>query len=216
MRFLLAALWLLFFACILCAQPQEVRVQPCKIAELKATGKEILWRVPQGVESRALDDGKLLLVVAPAGRYPILAATITEAGKLALLDFILIVEGPEPLPPPKPNDPLRDELKALYMADMSPDKPANLIKLTALYTQAAVLAKTESIATAAQLADAVRTASRALLPADALLGVRQKIAAVVAKSLEELDPDAPLTPETRAKAAELYGRIASALEGVGK
>jgi hypothetical protein len=217
MRFILATLAILFFACIAFSQtpkPVEVHALPCKLAELKATGKEILWRVPQGVESRALDGGTTLLVVAPAGRYPILAATINEDGKLALFDFVLIVEGPEPLPPPKPNDPLKDELRALFMADVGTDKPANLVKLTAVFTQAAALAKLDSVQTAMQLADAVRAVSKSMLPADALLGIRKRIGEVITASLAEVDPDAILDPATRAKAAELYSRIASALAAI--
>lgn len=216
MRFILAALTLIFFTCLAFSQPKptEVHALPCKLAEIKVEGKQIEWRYPAGVDAKQSDGGRVLIVVAQAGRYPILAATITEDDTLKLFDFLLIVEGPEPLPPPKPDDPLRGELKALYLADTGADKAANIIKLQALYTQAAVLAKSEAVQSAWQLAEAVRTASKALLPGDALPAIRQRIAAVVGKALEDLDPDEPLTTETRAKAAELYARIAAALEGI--
>lgn len=201
---------------LLAAEPKEVRIQPHKLAEIKIEGKEILWRVPPGVDYRAYEGGRLIVATAPAGRYTLLAATLDETGKLTLIDFVLVVEGFEPLPPPRPDDPLKADLAKLFAADPATDKAANMVQLAAVYRQAAALAKAPKVQTAWHLSEAVREAKAALLPGDVLADVRKRCSEEVAKAFKDLDPDAELTAETRKLASETYGRIGLILEGLSK
>lgn len=119
--------------------------------------------------------------------------------------------------PPVPTEPLAKELHGLFVTDAGSDKAANVVKLAAVYRSAATIANQKTgeaylVATASQLADAVRATSKASLPADVLPAVRRRCNEVVGESLADVDPDEPLTIEARAKAAGLYGRIAGALE----
>jgi hypothetical protein len=104
---------------------------------------------------------------------------------------------PPPKPPDPPADPLAAEFRNLLAADPSADRLAHLAQL--------------DVRTAGDLAGRIRAASGTLLPADALVAVRKRIAEEIAKHLP-VETDAPLDPSTRRKAALLFARIATSLE----
>jgi hypothetical protein len=122
--------------------------------------------------------------------------------------------GPNPNPPepPKPADPLVKVLQAAYDADTRDRaaKETDRLDLVELYRQAAGLALDPAVTTAAQLVTRVRDAAKAL-GVTGLTEVRTAIARELAAAFPE---DAPLTAASRAKAAELFGRIKAALEQV--
>lgn len=222
MRTLITACLLLIFTGSLFGDekpiiPKEIKLVPGRLLILEATtdAKTFRWKLPPGVDADpACITTRRLVCTAPAGRYILTFLACSETGIIDA-DCVLIVEPLEPLPPPKPPDPLVGDLRTIYAADGGTDKAENLIKLAAVYSQAASIARLDTVQTASQLADAVRAVSKSLLPADALAGVRKRCGEEISAALADVDPDATLTPETRREAAELYARIAAALESIG-
>ncbi len=105
-------------------------------------------------------------------------------------------------------------LKAAYLADVSPERAKHLDALAALYRQAAKM-DLSSVKTAGDLYSKLTVASRALLPAEALPGVRKVIGAELKLVLPGAT-DAELTPEHRQRVQALFGRLGDALTEAGK
>ena len=79
--------------------------------------------------------------------------------------------------------PARADLRRLVAADTTPDKVIHLAQLAALYREAVAFAERSDVRTAGDLAGRIRAAAAALLPADALIGVRKRIADEIARTL---------------------------------
>src|SRR5438094_212977 len=77
--------------------------------------------------------------------------------------------------------------------------------------RAVKIAESPEVTTAGDLAARLKAASATLLPADALVGVRKRIATEIARELPA-EADAALDDATRKKAARLFARIATSLE----
>jgi hypothetical protein len=123
----------------------------------------------------------------------------------------VVVVGDAPPPKQPPADPLAAEFRRLLADDPTPDQPAHLAQLAAVYREAVKYADHPDVRTAAELAGRIRTAAASLLPADALVPVRKRIAEEIARHLP-VDGDHPLDAATRKMAANLFDRIATALE----
>lgn len=135
-----------------------------------------------------------------------------------LLDSLNIDPHPAPpkppTPPAPPADPLAAKLKAAFDGDAADvaKRREQAKDLAALYRQAAKLAADNSVAAAGDLLSRVKTASAALVGADALKAVR----GVVASELAAILPtDDPLTDAQRKSAADLFAKLAVVLETLG-
>jgi hypothetical protein len=201
--------------------PAEVTAQPGRLVKLTATtdGSLVRWALASDdADLIPFPDGKTALFCAPRpGRYLVFAWTAAgDVPSEAARCVVVVGEPPGPPTPPKPPDPadpLAAEFRELLAADPSADKLGHLAQLAALYREAAAFADRPDVRTAGDLAARIRTAAATLLPADALVTVRKRIAEEVTKHLP-VEGDAPLDPPTRRKAALLFTRIATALEAV--
>jgi hypothetical protein len=201
--------------------PAEVKAAPATNAEIRAetTGKVVRWvALTPGLSVRPIDDGRVLLVSGPAGRYDLLAYTAlgdvpSEPARCAVV--IGDAPGPGPGPNPKPPEPppgaFRAKLKAAFDADPAPPdlKREHAKDLAALYRAAAKLAEDAAVPTSGELLRRVRDAGGTLIGTDALREVRR----AAGSELSALLPtDAPLSPAHRASAAALFRKLASILE----
>lgn len=199
------------------------QVIPCDpVLTVLAVDKPGTWELVDESPAAALRthaDGKAASFAGPAGQYRVLVTTADATYRLKL-----VVAGPPqpmppgptppPIPPPTPPaDPLVLKLTAAFALDTRPAaaKESDRLDLVELYRQAADLAGKAEVATTAGLVARIQAASKAL-GIDGLVDVRRAIAAELAASLGT--DDAPLTADSRAKAAAVFGRIKAALEAV--
>lgn len=190
--------------------PAEVQARPGRIVTLTAAtaGKQLQWlTTADDADLVPLAGGKSAVFVSPTpGRYLVLAWTAAGDVPSPAARCWVVVGGPAP-----PADPLRAELKALVAADRGPDKLTHLAQLAAVYREAVQFADRPGVRTAAELADRIKVAVSALLPSDSLVSLRKRVAEEIAKQLP-LDADKELDPTSRKAAADLFARIAAALE----
>lgn len=162
-------------------------------------------------------DGKGCSFAAPAGSST--RVIVTTAGGVQRLRLVVpgppdpMPPAPGPTPPPAPVDPLVRKLQSAYTLDARPaaERDADRLDLIELYRQAADLAGQAEVATTAALVQRIQAAAKAL-GVDGLVEVRRAIAAEVAGQLGT--DDAPLTADSRAKAAAVFTRIHNALKEV--
>lgn len=196
--------------------PPEVAAPPGRIVKLSAVtdGKLVRWQLA-GDEADLIPfpDGKTALFCSPkAGRFTVFAWTAAGDEPSEAARCVITVGEPQPIPPPKPVDSLAAEFRKLLAADSTVEKVAHLVQLAALYREAVKYADSTEVKTAGDLANRIRAAVASLLPAEALTGIRRRIAEEIAKELP-VDNDAALDAATRRKAAALFLRIATSLEG---
>jgi hypothetical protein len=195
--------------------PAEVSAQPGRIVRLRAetAGKLVRWTLASDdADLVPFPDGKVALFSSPKpGRYLVLAWTAAGDVPSEAARCVVVVGGPAP--PPGPADPLAADLQRLFNADPARDKAAHLAQLAAVYREAVTFADHPDVRSAAELATRIRTAAGSLLPADALVPLRKRVAEEIARRLPA-DGDRDLDPATRKTAAELFDRIATALEAV--
>jgi hypothetical protein len=192
--------------------PAEAKGQPGRIVRLTAetAAKHVRWYlVSEDADLVPFPEGRVALFSAPkAGRYVVLAWT--AAGDVPSDAVKCVVVIGEPVVP-APADPFARDLKKQFVEDGSADKAKHLAQLAALYREAIAYAEKVDVATAGDLANRIRAAASTLIPAEALVGVRKRIAEEIAKELPQ-DGDKPLDAATRVKAAKLFERIAARLE----
>jgi hypothetical protein len=197
------------------ALPAEIQAQPGRIVKLAAVtdGKLVRWQLAaDGADLVPFPDGKTALFCSPKpGRFLVFAWTATGDVPSEAAKCVIVVGEAEPIPPPKPVDALAAEFRKLFAADTTPDKAGHLAQLAALYREAVSFVDRAEVKTAGDLALRIRTAAGSLLPPDALVGIRKRIAEAIASELP-VEGDVPLDPETRRKASTLFARIAAALE----
>lgn len=207
MRFILALLSVLFFACLICAQdltlPKEIKFPAGKLCrvEAKTTAKTILWRVPSSVDADDLRSPKLLCTALP-GTYTLTCIACTETG-IIVADCVLIVEGAEPGPPPRPNDPFKIELKKLAESAIVDE----VGRVAALYRFAAAEAKKPEYANIEELLAVISKAAD-FLEAPSCQAIRNRVRDELNEQLTEAD-----SPALRLKARAIYTAAADALEG---
>jgi hypothetical protein len=192
----------------------ELTAAPGRLVKLTATtdGKTIRWLlIGEDADLVPFPDGKTAIFsAAKPGKYLVFAWTaIGDVPSEAAKCVITVAEPPAP----QPVDTLTAELRKLLADDTGPDKAANLAQLAALYREAATFAEKADVKTAGDLAARLRTAANSLLPAEALVALRKRIADEIAKELST-DGDSPLDAAARRKAAALFLRIATSLEAL--
>lgn len=204
----------------------EFKVQPGKQLVLSSGAVAAKWvRIDTGAELRSADGkvatftasapGVYRCVVVPAGGDPqFVRVTVGDPGP-----------GPGPGPGPKPPDPPVDalvlKLRAAFAADPADiDKRRNSAKdLAELYRQAAVLAADPAVGTSGALLEQVSKAAAALLKDPPAPGRKHlaDVRKVVGAELGALLPtDDVLTDAQRKAVAELFAKLAVALEELAK
>lgn len=231
MRTVCSCAVLLFAAAIAAAAPPEVKLpaeakgQPGAFVVVRAetAGKAVRWYAPDpGLSlfpSDLLADRKVAIVVgSKPGRYRLVAWT--AAGDEPSEPAICVIQigdppPPGPTPPVPPDDPLAVDLARLYAADTTPDKAKHLGSLVELYRQAGTLTADTGLKTLGDLLAILRSASASLLPPEALLPLRKRIAEHCSADLGT-DAGAELTTAMRQKAATCFGHTRTALEGISR
>lgn len=192
--------------------PSEVKGLPGRIVRLTAETSEkiVRWHlVSDDADLVPFPDGKVALFTAPKpGRYQVLAWTAAGDVPSEAAKCVVVVGDP---PGPAPVEPFARELRKLFADDATTDKSRHVAQLAALYREAIAYAEKAEVATAGDLAARIRAASATLVPAEALVGIRKRVAEEIAKELP-LDGEKPLDAATRTKAAKLFERIATHLE----
>jgi hypothetical protein len=194
--------------------PDEVKAAPGRIVRLTAetTGRHVRWHLAaDDADLVPFPDGAAAVFSSPKpGRYTVLAWTAAGDVPSDAAKCVVVVGDP---PGPAPADPLARDLGKLFAEDATADKPAHAAQLAALYREAVAFAEKADVATTGDLAARIRAAAATLVPADALVGLRKRIAEEVAKELST-DGEKPLDAATRTKAAKLFDRVATTLEGL--
>jgi hypothetical protein len=196
--------------------PAEVKAAPATIAELRAetAGKAVEWvAITPGLSLRAIDNGKTLLFSGPPGRYELLAYTAAGDVPSKPARVTVVIDAPEPMPPPKPVDDLKKKLGAAAAADGA--LKADVVQLAAIYREAAKAAADKDVPHSRELLARVRKVSSALLGDDALPATRGVVAEELLAALG-MSSEEPLTDGQRRRAAELFGRLAELLSELGK
>lgn len=192
--------------------PAEVQGQPGRMVRLTAetTGKQVRWHlVSEDADLVPFPEGKVALFTAPKpGRYVVLAWTASGDQPSDAARCIIDIRE---IPAPAPLDPFARDLRKHFALDSTTDKARHLAQLAALYREAIAYAEKSEVATVGDLAARIRAAAAGLMPAEALIEVRKRIAEEIAKELP-VDGEVALDPATRAKAAKLFDRIAKHLE----
>ena len=192
--------------------PAEVAAPVGRIVKLtaEADGPRVRWYCPDADADLLPFPDSLCAAFAAAkpGRYRVLAWT--AKGDVPGPPAVCVVRVDGPPPPP---DPFVSALRDAYRADPSPDKARHLASLTALYRQAPATARDPDITTAGDLLRVLQEAARRLLPAEALAGVRAKIAAELRAALPS-DPTTKLDAATRSATVAVFEKIAAALDQV--
>lgn len=178
-----------------------------------ASDKAALWLTTHAGVLTPWPDGKgAIFSTAVPGDYRLWAVTADGATPVLVRVTNQPTPPPGPKPPPTPNDPLRERLRAAYEADPAPAaaKSETRKDLAELYRQAARLTLDDSVKTAGDLLGRVRKAAETIAPG-ALVGVRKVVAEELVRVLPA-DAAEELTPTHRKAAADLFGRLAVALD----
>jgi hypothetical protein len=158
------------------------------------------------------------------GRYRFAAVAASEGGAQVRADFAVVVgdppkpPAPGPTPPPGPSpspaDPLAKKFRDLLTADPGQHdvKVRQMADLAELYRQAVGFATADDSATVGAVVAKVQAARQTL----GITGIAEVRKACSAELQAAFPSDDPLTPDTRAKLAALFGRLAGALTEAGK
>lgn len=193
------------------ALPAELPARPGRMVRLDAdtSGTHVAWLLAaDDADLIPFPDGRsALFCAAKPGRYAVYAWTAAgDVPSPAARCVVVVGEPPAP-----PVDPLAADLKELLDSHHSPEKFANAAQLAAVYREAIRFAETGDVKTAGELSGRIRSAAASLLPADALVSVRKRIAEEIARAMPT-DPASPLDESTRKRAAAVFARVAAALE----
>lgn len=197
--------------------PVEVQAKPGRLVTLTAqtTGQQVRWLVAsEAADLVPFPGGKTALFCSPTpGRYLVFAWTASGDEPSEAARCVVVVRNSAPGPPVPPADPLTLALQQLYSEDHSPKKSDHLAQLAALYREAVAFAERPELLTAGDLAARLKTAAATLLPADALIPIRKRIAEETARVLP-VDSERPLDAATRSAATALFHRLATSLESI--
>lgn len=208
----------------------ELKVSENRLVRLTAAGDvdgaALIWDIDREDQADVEEVGGRLIFAGPPGVYKVkLRAIRSKDGKTtAETARATVVIGSAPPVPPGPNPPvppvppgpetvLVKDLRAAYAADTGSLKGQHVANLAAVYREVSTKAASPDLKTAGDLLGVLRTAVSSLVPPDALVGVRKRIGTEVSAVLPT-DPAVALDASTRAKAADVFGRVASALEAI--
>ncbi|WP_439627464.1 hypothetical protein [Gemmata sp.] len=210
------------------APPAVVEVprgDPAKWAEVRAERGRILRLSAEPASKWLLiDDAAADLFPADGGKIADFATPTDGRYKLVVTApdgsaaRVVVVVGDGPAPDKKPADPLVARLRAAYDADPERDlakRQAHAKDLAAVYGVVAKAARNPDLGTAKAFIAFAKESATKMVDLDAPDGVRNLagVRDVVAKDLAAIFPgDGPLTDDQRRAAAELFTKLAAALE----
>lgn len=204
--------------------PKEVAGKAGAFIKIPAvtSGKEVRWfAADAGLELfpvELLRDTKTAVVLASQpGRYRLLAWTAIEGTPTeAAVCVVVVGDPPNPPTPPSPvppSDPLVQALQAAYQKEDASTRGSLKTSLAALYREGAKVAAREDITTWGQLYSVMSDAAKSL----GVSGTLPQIQGVIQEELKKIlstDKAAALDSSGRTKAAQVFGRVADALEAV--
>lgn len=210
----------------------ELKVPEHRIVRLSAAGDvdgaALVWDVDREDAVDVVEIGGQFLLVGPPGTYKVkVRAFRSKDGKLSAETARAVITigaapppgpvppGPNPPVPPGPDSQLVKDLRAAFAAEAGTAKVKQIADLAAVYREVAAKSSSPDLKTAGDLLTVLRTAVGSLVPADALVGVRKRVAVEVSATLPS-DPTVTLDTTTRQKAAEVFTRVASALEVIAR
>lgn len=161
-------------------------------------------------------DGPAVAIYATGSGRAVVAAWGVADGRPVKLATLLIDANRGPMPPPpgpgpSPNDdPLLSPLSAIYGADQSSAKRDNVLKLAAVYDQAAVM--TDRAATLVGLLGELGQEGRRSVPLPALQTMRDRIADELGSQLGTAEM--MMNAELRAKCKAQFARMAALLRRI--
>lgn len=211
----------LFFLAAMVFGDQEVTVKPGRLKKLetKLDGKKILWR-PVGDSYDLIEDssGKSAIGLFPIpGKYQILVVT-AKADEPLTETITVTVEGvPPPIPPgpdPKPPGPVDDlsaKIGTAWQMEFAVDKVQSAKNLAALYRYGR--ARMDDSATWGEVFDRMATQATALGVVDKLVNVQRAIQPALEAAIPTVRA-ARVDADNKAKAAPLFDRVATILEGL--
>lgn len=200
---------------------QEITVKPGRLKkiETKLDGKKILWR-PVGDSYDLIEDssGKSAIGLFPIpGKYQILVVT-AKADEPLTETITVTVEGvPPPIPPgpgptpPGPVDDLAVKTGTAWQMEFDPNKTTHAKALAALYRYGR--ARMEDSATWGEVFDRMATQATATGCTDKLVNVQRAIQPALEAAIPTVRA-ARVDAENKAKAAPLFDRVATILEGL--
>ena len=190
--------------------PAEVNAAPGRLVQLKAetNGTLVKWALTSDdADLVPFPDGKLaVFAAAKPGRYLVLAWTASGNEPSDAARCVVVVGDA------KPVDAFATEMQKLFDADVSPDKPQRVRQLAEVYRSAKGFAEKPEVRTVGQLAERLKATASAL-PPDVLMPLRTRIAEEIARTLPA-DAAKVLDAKERRTAVQLFGRIATTLEGL--
>lgn len=206
----------------------ELKIGENRLVRLTAAGDvdgaALIWDIDREDQADVEEVGGRLIFTGPPGVYKVkLRAIRSKDGKTtAETARATVVIGSGPPVPPGPNPPvppvppgpesvLVKDLRAAYAADTGPLKGNQVASLAAVYREVSTKTNSADLKTAGDLLAVLRAAVGSLVPPDALTGIRRRIGAEVSAVLPT-DPATVLDTATRQKAAEVFARVAQALE----
>jgi hypothetical protein len=155
------------------------------------------------------------------GRYRFIAVGASGTGELARAAFAVVIgdapppgPGPGPVPPP-PDDPLLPTLRAIYGADQSPTKQADVKALAAIFRESAAVADDTRLTTYRQVNDAVASVTMRAVPLPRLSPLREVVRGEFVKQFGDVGEQA-LTPELRGKLKGQFVRVAELFTELAK
>lgn len=209
--------------------PEKVEGKPGEFVTVTAVteGKTVRWLVMdpglQLFPSELLRDSKTAVVIGQqAGRYRLAVYTAINGEPTPPIICTVILGGPGPIPPqpPGPTPPpapadLVAKLQAAFTADAAPvaQKQAALTLLCGLYQAMVPHCDSKDLKTVGDLLTDLKAVAAKMIVPGALTTVRQVIATEIATALGTT-PATVLDDANRAKAKDVFNRIANALGGV--
>ncbi len=218
--FVMLSTVLLLIATSVVRGDQEITVKPGRLKKIETTltSKKFVWKSVGDYDCLPDSSGKSAIVLFPLpGEFTLLV--IGAKADEPLLETITIkVEGEAPKPPPGPGpappgpvDDLSAKIGTAWQMEFDPAKATHAKALAALYRYGR--ARMDDSATWGEVFDRMATQATALGAVDKLVNVQRAIQPTLDAAIPTVRA-ARVDSENKAKAAPLFDRVATILEGL--
>ncbi len=200
-----------------------VKSLPCRI-KAPAGADFYRWKYPATLTVDDLDSEELVITAGAKGSYRVTITTTTltfdpktgektttrSSGETTLnIGDVPAPPGPPDPPIPPTPDTFTKDLAALYAAEADPLKENYVYGLGVLYRQA--MKQADVAKTYGELATWIQTGRAKMCPDAAMLPFRTRIGKYLVDAGIETKPAGPLDDAGRAKAKELFAKVAAAM-----
>lgn len=224
-RYLFAIVGAFACACVLAQDvviPASLKTEPGRLLKIEATSKGTVIRWlnpdPDNLDLIPSESGRWIIVSSrQPGTYRIATWTAIDGVPSEAAICVLVVGNPvppkPPTPPGPPPDPLQVEFQRLYDADANPSELKRQVRdrLAALYKVASGITSDPQHLTTGMLAAAITRNAAGI--GEGLTDIKKRCGSLTVDVMGS-DPTYELTPAKRKAGAELFGKIAKALEGL--